>query len=138
MNLFNFEKEIESKIVKRGRSYFKNHYIQNVLQVTHGRYSAVVSGTKNYSVSVRLNNSLEIVESSCSCPYDWGAYCKHEVAVFYHIKENNTLSSNTEDSSLRIIKATLKRLKKKEIVDLILDLAERNKDFRENMAEELL
>lgn len=138
MDLFNFEKQIETKIVKRGRSYFKGGYIQSIIQVNQGRYSATVSGTRNYDVLVQLNDALEIVDSSCNCPYDWGFYCKHEVAVFYHIRESGVQPASVEDSSLLIIKATLKRLKKKEIIDLILDLAERNKDFRENMAEELL
>ena len=138
MDLFNFEKKIETKIVKRGHTYFKQNCVREIEQTSKGHYSAKVSGTYNYNVSVQLNDALEIVESSCSCPYNWGYYCKHEVAVFYHIREKGVAPPSVEDSSLRIIKATLKRLKKKEIIDLILDLAERNQDFRENMAEELL
>ncbi len=34
-----------------------------------------------YQVSVTLADAGGIADASCTCPYDWGGYCKHIVAV---------------------------------------------------------
>ena len=138
MDLYNFEQKIESRIVKRGLNYFEDGHIHEIEQVDKGEFSALVCGTDDYNVFVSINQKLEILESSCDCPYDWGMYCKHEVAVFYHLKKGGVHSTKMEDSSIHVIKSSLEHLKKKEIIDLILRMAKRNNIFRENLAEELL
>jgi len=34
--------------------------------------TAVVEGTENYRVTIRVNGD---VEGRCTCPYDWGGIC---------------------------------------------------------------
>ena len=46
-------------------------------------------GSQTYQVSATLNRE-GIAECYCSCPYDWGGICKHEVALlltFIHQQE---------------------------------------------------
>lgn len=46
-----------------------------------------MAGTDDYTVEVEINGDNNIAHSSCDCPYDMGPYCKHEVAVFYALRQ---------------------------------------------------
>lgn len=109
MNLKNFESGVEGKIVERGLDYYKSGDIKKHEKVGETEFSAVVFGTSKYSVYVKLNGET-IVEHECDCPYDWGNICKHEVTVFYAIRQGdftdmsvklNDLLENLHESALR-------------------------------------
>jgi len=87
MNLKNFESQIESKILARGKDYYKSGYIIS-LEYENGAWIAEVEGSEDYIVTVELSTQQDILDSHCDCPYDWGDYCKHLVAVFYAIRED--------------------------------------------------
>ena len=55
MNLNNFEKKVETKIVDRGFSYYENDYVTEVEQVEKGEFCATVMGTEEYSVLIKLD-----------------------------------------------------------------------------------
>jgi len=88
MNLNNFERFIEPKIVSRGEDYYHEGYIESVERLSANEFSAEVCGTDFYSVYVRLGHNNTIQEASCDCPYEWGNECKHIVAVLFHIRED--------------------------------------------------
>ena len=109
LTLKDFEKNIEPKIVERGFQYFKGGYVARLEKVGENEFSALVSGSENYDVFVKLDDKT-IVEHECDCPYDWGDICKHEVAVFYAIRSGNftdtsdklnSLLANLHESALR-------------------------------------
>ena len=65
----------------RGRSYFDDGAVSDLIR-RGDRLTAEVEGSEfePYQVSIRLHDG-GVAEAQCSCPYDWGGYCKHIVAV---------------------------------------------------------
>ncbi len=79
------EKQIQAQTsaqsFERGQSYYRNGRVLNVVQ--RGQMvMAEVGGSdyEPYQVQVTLAED-GIEDATCSCPYDWGGYCKHIVAV---------------------------------------------------------
>jgi len=62
---------------ERGLRYFKEGRVKQV-DFFGDTITAVVEGTENYRVTIRVNGDIE---GRCTCPYDWGGYCKHVVAT---------------------------------------------------------
>ena len=111
MNLKEFEQFVEPKIVERGFDYYENEDVRKVEKVSENEFSAVVFGSKIYTVYVKLNGN-EIIEYECDCPYDWGDTCKHAVAVFYKLRAKDFTDSaakfekvlaNVNDFALRAL-----------------------------------
>lgn len=131
MNLNNFEEHIEEKILLRGLAYFENDYLEEIEQLEDYEYCGIAIGTEEYSVFIKLDEYQEILDHSCDCPYDWGLYCKHEVAVLYYLKNNNLKISNTGKGKINIIKINLEKMNKEELIEIIIDLSKRNKIIKE-------
>ncbi len=88
MNLDNFEEEIDDVILERGWHYYQDGCIKSIMNEQDvNTYTAVVAGTQDYTVTVELDGN-EIVATDCDCPYDWGPFCKHQVAVFHALRES--------------------------------------------------
>ncbi len=69
----------------KGYSYYHNGYVLEIVRRGE-QVSAQVegSGYRPYEIQVTLQDS-GLVSATCSCPYDWGGYCKHIVAVLLKI-----------------------------------------------------
>ncbi|MEM8526307.1 MAG: hypothetical protein AAGG68_16820 [Bacteroidota bacterium] len=115
MTLHNFEKYVERKILDRGYDYYAGEMVEEVEQLETGYFSAVVLGSDEYTVNVRLAGNQTIIESECDCPYDWGDTCKHEVAVYYYLKNSKAyqkkLSKAGMDLMIKIDDMTTDELK---------------------------
>ena len=77
---------------------------------------------QNYRVSVFLNSD-GISDAKCSCPYDWGGYCKHIVALLLvYLNEPEKLASDGQkaDSDFCEIAAKLIAQDKEDLVVLLL------------------
>lgn len=98
MNLADFESKIEKRILERGRGYFDNGLVDEGEELDSGQWSFRVSGSHEYAVRVKMKNG-EITESSCTCPYDMGPVCKHEVAAYLALRD--VLSSSQESTNDR-------------------------------------
>jgi uncharacterized Zn finger protein len=99
MTLENFESLVEAKIVKRGLNYFKNGDVAKIEKVGEEEFNAVVFGTSLYEVYVRMTGK-KIVKSYCSCPYDWGDTCKHEVAVYYVLRQGKFVDTGKKTKKI--------------------------------------
>lgn len=95
--LFQFEQIINETILKRGLSYFKNGYVTDFAEISNGEYEAVVSGTEEYTIRLKIENDT-IVEHYCDCPYDMGPVCKHIVASIFYLKQDE-LNFNQQSKS---------------------------------------
>lgn len=62
---------------ERGLKYFEDGRVRQV-DFFGDTITAVVQGTEDYMVTIRVNGDIE---GRCTCPYDWGGYCKHIVAA---------------------------------------------------------
>lgn len=85
ISLSEFESGIDSQIVSRGQDYFSNGAVSGLKQITDDTWAAYVDGTERYKVRVVLKGE-DVVNYSCSCPYDLGPVCKHTVAVLYELR----------------------------------------------------
>ena len=135
MNLSNFEKQVESKIIARGFDYYQGGAVSEVEMTDADTYTAIVEGSDDYEVEVELSGD-DIISSSCECPYDWGNYCKHEVAVFYHLKDNKSqLTASFDGSPMEKIERDIYKLTKQDLVDFLLNLSKRDKSVRKELSD---
>ena len=124
MNIHSFETCIEEKIVARGMDYFRSGLVSDIWSEKANCYCAVVSGSIPYDVEIHLDAKGAILSHSCDCPYDWGEYCKHEVAVLFAIREH--LSRGTtlkQQGQKRGLRAMLSIQSKDNLVELLCELA---------------
>jgi uncharacterized Zn finger protein len=74
----------------RGRSYFDDGAVSDLIK-RGDRLTAEVEGSEfePYEVSIRLHDG-GVAEARCTCPYDWGGYCKHIVAALLKFADKTT------------------------------------------------
>jgi hypothetical protein len=137
VNINDFEKHIESKILSRGREYYNGNYITSLeYDEDDNEWTAEVAGSDDYIVTVKLNNDGYILNSSCDCPYDFGIYCKHQAAVFYALRKSlgetstNGKKTNTKKSSKIKFEDMLKKIEKDELLSFLVEYASKNKQFK--------
>jgi hypothetical protein len=82
-----FEQHIHEVILKRGLSYFNKDLVQPPDELSPGFYEAIVEGSDNYLVRLKIQNEV-ITDYSCTCPYDYGPYCKHIVALLFYLQQD--------------------------------------------------
>lgn len=76
-----------------------------------------------YKVSIQLDEG-GIQEASCSCPYDWGGYCKHIIALALTFINNS--DAFIEPKNIAVL---VSQLDKDTLVHLIVKMAEKNPDL---------
>jgi len=116
-----FEQYIDDKILKRGLSYFKNNKVNQPIETGIGEYEATVEGTEDYTVKLVIKNDM-ILEHVCNCPYDWGPFCKHVVAVIFYLQQDQlNLKRNplTKTSKIPDVKK-----KRKTVADKVISMLE--------------
>jgi len=80
-----------------------------------------------YQIQVQLDEG-GIREASCTCPYDWGGYCKHIVAlVLTHIHNPDAFNEQKNINEL------LGHLDKDGLVNLITKMVDKNPDLYSNL-----
>lgn len=87
LNVSDFEAHISDIILERGWDYYRNDRVKSIEKDSRNTYTAIVAGTEDYKVTVKVGENGEIESADCDCPYDMGPYCKHKVAVFYSLRD---------------------------------------------------
>ena len=79
-----------AELFARGRSYFDGGAVSDLCR-RGDRLTAEVEGSEfePYQVSIRLHDG-GVADAHCTCPYDWGGYCKHIVAVLLKFADAKT------------------------------------------------
>ena len=98
---------------ERGIEYFKMGKVISLEQADE-KITAVVQGEYDYQVTIYEENNR--IMADCTCPYDWGGYCKHIIATliasFINGEEKIIKKSKTEDKSELILDSlSIKELK---------------------------
>jgi hypothetical protein len=141
-----FEQYIDETILKRGLSYFKKGYVSEPEEITAGVYEAIVAGTEDYTVELKIKNDI-VVEYVCSCPFDYGPVCKHVTAVLFFLQQDvldikpkaaPIQKSKEKKSPQKVKKKTisnqvnelLDKLSLDELKQFVSENAERNPPFR--------
>lgn len=126
MKLDTFEEEINPKILSRGQQYFAEGMVSEIWQPDTGVYRAVVDGTDSYDVEIRMASVGEVENAVCDCPYDWGPYCKHAVAVLLTVRasiQSGQTLQGKQTGTKQGFRRLLETLAKDELVDLLMEFA---------------
>jgi uncharacterized Zn finger protein len=147
ITLSNFESSIGQMMVKRGKRYWQNGLVQDLEEIETGKWTARVEGTRVYEVDISISDDM-ITDYNCTCPYDLGPVCKHQVAVLYAIQErlSTVITTNGGEKGSKRRKGktvkqkpetvaeevdeVLKKMPQEEIIDLVRSYALRNREFR--------
>lgn len=130
MNVYNFESHIEKKILDRGFDYYEYDQVIDIEQFDKTEFSAIVAGTEEYEVYVKMDDDFEIIQSTCTCPYDWGMHCKHLVAVLYYIRDAEL--HKRKRSKILGLKNLLNHISESQLKEYVLKYIKHNKSFRED------
>ena len=113
LTLETFETLLNPTILDRGKAYFEKDAVFD-LSGNNGVWSAMVQGSENYQVEIKLSGEM-IDACSCDCPHD-ADFCKHIVATLYAIKlsqptvaQKSGPKSAAPDSSGRALFANIVR-----------------------------
>jgi uncharacterized Zn finger protein len=139
MTLQDFENQIDSVILKRGKEYFNNGSVEFLEEIKKGYWTANVSGTDEYTIEIQLGSKDIIKKCFCDCPYDYGDICKHILAVLYAISEEKDIditskSANKKSESKQrkpSFDVLLSKIELKEYQDFIKQYSQINKNFKD-------
>ena len=106
MNVNRIEDSFNSVIFARGREYYYKNKVKNFHTDGKGEFFAIVKGSKEYGVMVKIDMKTGNVKSYiCSCPCDYP--CKHLVALLMEVSEymkENSASSGSSEYVFDLIK----------------------------------
>lgn len=109
---------------ERGVDYYERGAIIQPTRQGHTlRAECEGSQWEPYHVEVELD-AQGIAHATCTCPYDWGGYCKHIVALL--------LTWVHEPDAFLVLEETdklLARMSKDELIELIQEILERHPDL---------
>ena len=141
MKITNFESYVDDKILARGYDYYLKGFVKELKQTFDHVFTATVQGTDDYYVLVEMGANGQIRFSDCECPYDSGPICKHEVAVFYKIRDmlgggtapaKEHAPENVQTNSFDL-RAVLNTLSKEQLIDIILHLADEDEALEKRL-----
>lgn len=117
---------------ERGKEYYHSGAIYNAARLGNFLF-ADCEGTSapSYRVQVGLDEA-GVHSAACTCPYDWGGYCKHVVALlltYIHKRELFVERSEPED--------LLSPLSREDLVQLMGKLVRRQPDLYEWLEAEI-
>ena len=73
-------KKVTEKSFRRGKAYYESEMVESVIHRGSRLFAEVLGNDEDlYYVGIALRE--DDFDASCTCPYDWGGYCKHIVAV---------------------------------------------------------
>ena len=92
-------RKVTPKSFERGRTYFDSGMVETVVQRGDRLFAEVLGSEEDlYHVGVAFQEGD--FNAHCTCPYDWGGYCKHIVAVlltWIHERELVAVRAPIED-----------------------------------------
>lgn len=96
LTLSSFDRDMNETIVKRGKDYFRKDHVRDLEEIDDGVWRALVEGSEVYDTTITIVDGA-ITKHRCSCPYDLGQFCKHEVAVLYAIRERTSADAESDE-----------------------------------------
>ena len=81
------EKNSKPKVRTKGEQIARviDHFGVPSIEMNNQVATFRIMGT--YFYTVQINNFLGEISSSCTCPYDWGGLCKHQVASLIYLSD---------------------------------------------------
>ena len=121
--------KVNEKSFERGKEYYDWGMVESVVKRGDRLFAEVLGSEEDpYHVGVTLAEGD--FEASCTCPYDWGGYCKHIVAVlFTWIRDKESVAEGTSLEEL------LSRLDTDNLKDLVIRMVEADPGLAETIDE---
>jgi uncharacterized Zn finger protein len=98
---------------QRGSSYQRSSAVHDIVR-RGNLLTARVQGSEYapYEIAVSLLDDGSIGAATCTCPYDWGGYCKHIVAVLLTVLQGDKVTVKPELDTLLagLTEAQLRRI----------------------------
>lgn len=110
----NFENYVPFNILQRGQSYYEEGAIILLDEKEDGEWVAEVKGSRKYEVEVSVDEDGSI-SWDCDCPYDYGAICKHVVAVLIAIREEMSKQKKSAFNKPSPVKKTIRNAEYEEV-----------------------
>jgi len=129
MTIHDFGKYVEQKILDRGHKYYRYDKIELLDQFEVGEFNAVVLGSEEYNVFVKLDKDQKIIASHCDCPYDWGDVCKHEVAVYYYIRDDESYKQHLSKEAVDLMHK-IDQMTPSELKTCLHEILKRDREWR--------
>ena len=127
-------KEIEPKILSRGRRILDKNLVldYNCDENSCNFYVGSENSYTVYNVQIDIQDN-QVVNATCDCPYDWGDYCKHIVAVLLYIQEFgiDEKKGNIREEISNPIEQIVEKLPKEELARIIINRAKNDKELYE-------
>ena len=87
------EDDVRAKVTEqsydRGVDYYHSGTVESAT-LRGNRLFASVQGSEWDPYQVGITFSETDFTASCTCPYDWGGYCKHVVAALLTVSDDNS------------------------------------------------
>ena len=91
---------IPNLVKQRGRNYFNDNKVKNIIfDEYYETYTATVVGTKTYITTAQFEDD-EVFKLTCTCPVN--GVCKHEVALLYHLLNNDKKPNKNDEQIINI------------------------------------
>lgn len=131
ITLSNFEQQLNTTIVKRGRQYFEEKRVMSLHESKPNDWELTIVGTDDYNVSISLGRGNAITYAFCDCPYD-DTFCKHVVAGLFalHQAKQNAVKPPKKGESKKSFDKLLSKVKLKDFQEFIKNYAAKNKLFK--------
>ncbi|CAI50012.1 SWIM zinc finger domain protein [Natronomonas pharaonis DSM 2160] len=118
---------------ERGVKYYEQDRIQK-LEVEGGDITAIVRGSRDYDISIDIED--DTIRTVCSCPYDYAGDCKHIVAVLLAVEdrspESTAETADSSDNSETVdVEALIDRTPDDELRTFLLDIIADDRDIRD-------
>ncbi len=117
------------KSFERGKEYYYSGMVESVVQRGNRLFAEVLGSEEDpYHVGIAFQEGD--CDASCTCPYDWGGYCKHIVAVLLTwIHDRDLIAARAP------IEELLDKLDGNKLKDLILRMVECDPGLSETIDE---
>jgi len=117
---------------RRGQNYYRQGYVVSLVQ-RGDALQAEVEGSQYQPYRVRVDfDKGGITGASCTCPYDWGGWCKHIVAALLAcLHEPETIERRPEFKDL------LADLSREQLQSLLQHLTERDPDLADEIESQV-
>ena len=121
--------KVTEKSLDRGEDYYDSGMVESVVQ-RGSRLFAEVLGSEENPYHLGIVFQEDDFAASCTCPYDWGGYCKHIVAVLL------TWIHDRDSVAVRVpIEDLLSELDSDKLRALILQMVENDPGLSETIDE---
>lgn len=132
LTLANFESFLSGSFLDKGRDYFENGAVVDLVEDSKGKWNAIVSGSEDYEIEIHFSGK-NISECSCDCPHNV-QYCKHIVAVLYAILEQGPVATGNNKRGIaagKDMKEIVNELTDTELRQFIIEYGRNNREFRD-------